>query len=330
MRITRDKLIELARREAEQRTETSDVISGYLIGSVVKGQPLLGDTADIDLVLIHDGQPALSRESVPLSDQVHFDIAHHSRDLYDRPRELRVHPWLGPAMCEPIFLHDPQHFFEWAQAGARGQFYRPDHMHSRALAFLKRAREARSVLALSGRWIKTYTRAALEAANAVACLSGFPVAGRRLALSLELVIKELGYPEVYVGLMRLLGAETLQGWDMPEWLSAWARAFDAASVLVTEPDLAPCRRSYYLSGFQALVEADRPETVIWTLLTTWERSMYALNTTEMTTVHSPTWETLLQHLRLGPSSAASRSEELENYLDQVEDVVETWARQMGA
>ncbi len=43
-------------------------------------------------------------------------------------------------MCEPIFLYDPQHFFELAQASARGQFHRPDHVAARAQAFLDLAR----------------------------------------------------------------------------------------------------------------------------------------------------------------------------------------------
>jgi hypothetical protein len=37
-----------------------------------------------------------------LSEQVHLDIAHHARELYARPKDLRIHPWLGPSMCEPI------------------------------------------------------------------------------------------------------------------------------------------------------------------------------------------------------------------------------------
>ena len=39
MRITREKLIELARTEAERRAAREDVISAYVIGSVASGEP---------------------------------------------------------------------------------------------------------------------------------------------------------------------------------------------------------------------------------------------------------------------------------------------------
>jgi hypothetical protein len=330
VRITRETLIELARHETEQRAAIGDVISGYIIGSVARDEPLLGGTADIDLVLIHQGHPPKTREIVRLSEDVHLDIAHHSRDLYSKPRELRVHPWLGPAMCEPIFLYDPQHFFEWAQAGARGRFYRPDHVYARALAFLKMSRQSASVLKLSDRWIKTYTRAMLEAANAVACLTGFPVAGRRMVLNLEQAVTDLDHPEVSEGFLRLLGVDVIQPNDTSEWLSAWTRIFDQASVLNSEPELAPCRRSYYLSGFQALLEAGRPDAIIWTLLTTWERSVHSLQSAEQAEMFLPLWESTLERLRLTSARSDARNEELERYSDRVEEIVELWAERNGA
>lgn len=329
MRITNEKLVELGRREAEQRAAIGDVISGYIIGSVAHNRAMLGGTADIDLVLIHEEPPPVPMEVVPLSDQIHLDITHHSRELYTQPRDLRVHPWLGPSLCEPIFLHDPQHFFERAQAGARGRFFRPDHIHIRACAFLKRARHARAVLNLSNRWIKTYSRAVLEAANAAVSLTGFPVAGRRLVLDLERASEELNYAEVYEGFLQLLGAENVDGWNMPDLLSAWARAYDISGEISSDPDLAPCRRSYYLSGFQALAEANRPEAVLWTLLTTWENALQALELVETAELHLQTWEATLERLKLSPATAGARSEELEQYLDQIEGFIEAWAKDNG-
>jgi len=330
VRITRETLIGLARRETEQRAVIGDVISGYIIGSVARDEPVLGGTADIDLVLIHQGHPPETREIVRLSEDVHLDIAHHPRDLYSKPRELRVHPWLGPAVCEPIFLYDPQHFFEWAQAGARGRFFRPDHVYARARAFLKMSRQSGSVLKLSDRWIKTYTRAILEAANAVACLTGFPVAGRRVTLDLEQAATDLDHPEVYEGFLHLLGVEAILPNYTSELLSAWTRSFDQASELNSEPELTPCRRSYYLNGFQALLEAGRPDAIIWTLLTTWERSIHSLKSAERAEPFLPFWESALERLRLTSARSDARNEELERYSDRVEEIVELWAERNGA
>ncbi|NIS82414.1 MAG: hypothetical protein GTO14_19900 [Anaerolineales bacterium] len=329
MKIKRQKLIELAFRETERRAAQNDVISGYLIGSVAAGNPNLGDTLDIDLILIHENAPDTQREIIRLSDQIHLDIFHHWRDLYSRPRDLRIHPWLGPAMSAPIFLYDPQHFFEWAQAGARGQFFRSDHVYARAYAFLKRARQAKSILPISGRWLKTYLRAALEATNALISLTSAPAAGRRVMLDLERCARTSGHADVYSSFLRLLGEDQFNAAHLPEWLSAWGLAFDEASALSGEPDLSECRRMYYLRGFQALAESGRPEAALWTMLTTWEGAMHALDHNESAGRHQPPWEAVLKRLRLSLASKDSRAEELERHLDTIEGLLDTWAVQNG-
>lgn len=330
MRVRRGNLVELARRETLQRARTGDVTSGYLIGSVAAGNPLLGGTADIDLVLIHENTPPVKREIVRLSDHIHLDIAHHAREVYSRPRELRVHPWLGPALCAPIFLYDPQHFFEWAQAGARGQFFRPDFTHARSRAFLKGARQSKSILMLSRRWLMTYLRAALESTNAIACLVGRPAAGRRLMFDLERQLEAAGHPEIYQSLQRLLGTDHFNAAQLSEWMSAWAYAFDAAVDVANETEIVNCRRMYFLRGFQSLAESGRPEIVLYLLLSTWERSINTIVRHGDPSPHLPAWENVLNRLRLSHASEGSRSEELEIHLDRIESVLERWADQNGA
>ncbi len=330
MRITREKLIELARREAERRAATGDVIAGYVIGSVAWGEPLFGGGADIDLVLIHEARPPLRREVVVLSQQVHLDILHHSRNLYRRPRRLRTHPWLGPAMCEPTFLHDPTHFFEWAQAAARGQFHRPDHTYARAQAFLGRARQRVERLRDEPFWIEGYLTAALEGANAVTTLSGFPASGRRVAFAMARRLAALGHPQVFRGFMALLGAEGVSNWDVPAWLSAWGRAFDALAQDGRDPALHPARRNYYLGAFQSMAEADQPEALLWPLLITWTWAIRSLEETGRAAPHHPAWKGALEGLGLGAADRERQSAALEAYLDDVEGVLEGWAQENGA
>ena len=236
MIITRERLIQLAQREVKRQAAVSDILSAYLIGSVARGEPLLGGTADVDLVLIHEHRPALEHEVVRLSDDVHLDITHHSRELYENPRSLRTDPWLGPSMCEPVFLYDPEHFFEWSQAGVRGQFHRADHVHARSLEFLQRSREANASLNGNGTWLKKYMQATMQGANAAASLTGFPAAGRRLTLSLERKTAELGQNEAYQGFLCLIGAAEIDSWNLPEWLSSCGRAYDAASKVTDNPE----------------------------------------------------------------------------------------------
>ena len=330
MRVSRELLIDLARREAERRGAESDVLSGYLVGSVAKGEPQFGDNADIDLVLIHKGSPQTEREIMRLSQQVHLDIAHHGQDLYLKPSALRVHPWLGPSLCEPIFLYDPEHFLEWAQAGARGQYYRADHTHTRARAFLDRARQSSSLLPVSSRWERTYFRAVLEAANAVACLTGFPVAGRRLSLQLNNAAQNLEYPEFYGSFLQLLGSDSLQDWSIPETLSAWARTFDEASDISSDPLLSHCRRDYYLNAFQVLAEMGEAKAILWPLITTWEQALHALNPIENPEQHHAEWIRLLDNLGLSAERRSARMDGLEQYLVRNEAFIEEWAERSGA
>lgn len=330
MRITREKLIELARVEAERRAERDDIVSAYLIGSVASGEPLLGGSADIDLILIHTAPPPIEREMVVLSADAHLDIGHHPRALYAQPRELRIHPWLGPAISNPVFVFDPQHFFEWAQAGTRGQFHRPDHTRQRARSFLSSAWQAQSELAEDPGWLSIYLRAVQLGANAAACLTGPPVSGRRTVLELERRAQALGQPEVFSGFLRLVGADDSGGWVLPDWLTAWARAFDEAASVSSDPRLHPCRQGYYRAGFQALAEAGRPDAAVWPLLVVWDRAITALEGHGRSEPHRPAWSDARLRLQLADASRRSRGEDLEAYLDHIETVIENWAEEAGA
>lgn len=330
MIVTRAKLIDLARREVELRASSDDLLSAYLVGSTAYGEPLLGGTADVDLVLIHPGPAAVEREMIPLSADIHLDIVHHEREQYARPRQLRVDPWMGPAIAGPVFLHDPQHFFEWAQAGARGQFFRADHTAARARSLLHAAR-AHLPHPLPPEFdAATLIDVALDGANATASLAGAPAAGRRLLLELERRAQALGRPEVCDGLKRLIGIDRLGAHLVPAWLAAWARAFDAASPLTTDPRLAPCRRAYHLAGYQALAEAGRPDAAVLPLLQIWSRTLLVLEAYDQAGPFRAAWQEALDALGLGPDSLHSRALELESYLDAMETLIDAWALRNGA
>ncbi|HZW05247.1 MAG TPA: hypothetical protein VFF68_15045, partial [Anaerolineaceae bacterium] len=69
MRITRDHLLKIAREMAEQRARRNrGLVCIYLTGSLLTDAPLLGGTADIDLILIHNSEPAYPREVVRITD----------------------------------------------------------------------------------------------------------------------------------------------------------------------------------------------------------------------------------------------------------------------
>jgi hypothetical protein len=330
VRITRRKLIELAREEAHKRAKTGGILSAYLIGTVAHGDPLLGETADIDMVFIHDEPPEQAREIVRLSHQIHFDITHHHKLDYEKPSQLRTDPWLGPALCEPIFLYDPEHFFEWAQAGARGQYYRADHTYARAHAFLAQARQQASLLQISGRWIRTYLSSVLNAANGIASLHKFPVAGRRLTLALQHQAQSLEQREVYGGFLRLIGADQIHDWSIVDLYQPWVQAFDIASNVDGDNLLADCRKDYYLSGFQALSDQDLHKAVLWPMLYTWERSIFAIQEHSNNERHLNAWQEALKRTGLDVTHRPRRESSLLEYIGFVEAQLNHWAEEHGA
>lgn len=322
MRVTREKLIDLAREEAERRGQTEDIISGYLIGSVAGGDPIIDGSADIDLVLIHKYEPERSREFVPLSEDIHLDITHHNSELYSYPPDLRIHPWLGPSMCEPIFLYDPDHFFERAQAGVRGQFYQIDYTLERSKAFLERVRNFRTECSPNCSWLRAYLNSILEAANAVATLGGFPVAGRRMALILQGRFKELGTEDQFVEFQYLLGSDHLPEDSLSDWIIAWETTYDEAGYY--DPAFNQARKNYFLKGFQNLMELEHPDAILWNLLTTWNAAVEVLKRTGELTQHNATFEDVLTQLNLSHGSRNTRDTELEHHLDNIEELLENW------
>lgn len=338
MRITRERLLTLALEETQRRAEHEAVLSGYVIGSLVSGDPLLGGTADIDLVLIHDEQPPVERELVPLSSQIHLDIAHRPRSFYQQPRQLRRHPWYGPEICEPGFLYDPTHFFEWAQAAVRGQFHRLDFVYARAQAFLRRARRFAAAARSDADWLPGYLNGLLETVNSVASLTGFPAAGRQVGAQLAAKLGELDNASLFQRFQQLLGADQLPQWDLPDWVAAWARAYDQALTTRQAPNpategrarsgsaslLVRERREYYLAGFQTMIEDGRASLILWPLLNNWARLRYGNGTQALG------WEPLLEQLRLSDRFADHRLAALERLQDEVEGQLERWSERVGA
>jgi hypothetical protein len=320
--VTREKLIDLAREETKRRNQTEDVISGYLIGSVASGKPLIDGTADIDLILIHQYEPARHREFIPLSENIHLDIFHHHSDLYAHPPDLRIHPWLGPSMCEPIFLHDPDHFFERAQAGVRGQFYQIDNIHTRSITFLERARYFKLNMADNHSWIANYTKAILESVNALVSLNGFPVAGRRMSLVLRDRLKDMGFEEHFITFQKLLGGDSLQAAQLNDWLLAWEGAFDAAGNL--SPAFLPSRKNYFLHAFRNLIDSEDFESILWNLITTWNQAIRILENIQDSTPHEILWKDAQTQLELSSASRELREAELEHHLDNIEVILENW------
>ena len=92
MRVTRESLIKIARETAQERAyNDKDIIAAYLTGSLSNDQidPMLGGTADIDIIFVHKDEPKHRREFVRLTPDFHVDISHRAKSEFKRPRGRR-------------------------------------------------------------------------------------------------------------------------------------------------------------------------------------------------------------------------------------------------
>ena len=148
MRMTREALTRLARDTAAERVRLNRrIVCIYLTGSLLGEEPQLGGTTDIDLVVVHDSQPAVEREVLRLAEDATLDLAHLSQDRFRQPRQMRSDPWLSPFIVNhPLVFHDTQHWFEFTQAAISAQFTQPVNAIGRGQAHYAAARSCWSTL----------------------------------------------------------------------------------------------------------------------------------------------------------------------------------------
>jgi hypothetical protein len=124
MRVTRESLIRIAKETTQERAYNDHtIVAAYLTGSLISSEdPMIGGTADIDLVLVHNSQPGFTRQVARLTPDFHIDIHHRTRFDFKSPRELRTDPFLGWELYDPMLLFEREKFFEFYQAGLRAGF----------------------------------------------------------------------------------------------------------------------------------------------------------------------------------------------------------------
>lgn len=336
MRLTRDTLIKTARDTALQRARSSRrIICIYLTGSVLEEAPLLGGTTDIDLVIIQDSEPIQPREIIRLTDEIHLDIAYYAQAVFSQPRHLRGDPWLGPFIySKPMVFHDTQHWFDFTQASTGAQFFQPDYVLQRASTLAQASRQAWMGLESSPQVthtqkVYTYMDALQNAGNALVCLTGEskPLSERRFLLQLPQRLQELHQPDLLSGLTGLVMEDPaqLEGvWT--GWLQSWKDAYTEVSSQEAPPArLHPARMLYYQSAAAALWE-ENPTAAAWLLFRTWTQAASRLpeGSAALTA-----WQQACQLLHLDPDHFPQRLQNLDHYLDRVEETLDTWAQNNG-
>ena len=338
MRVTRESLLRIAKETAQERAyNDTDIIAAYLTGSLLNMDPMLGGTADIDIVFVHKNKPAQSREFVKLTPDFHLDISRRTKDEFKSPRELRGDPWLGYEMYDPVLLYEREKFFDFVQASLRAgfEFEQPALMLQRCRKMLSHGRQIWMDLtevdeaAVGPKEVKKYMKSLFHAVNAVAELSGPPIQERRLFLEFPARAEAAGKPGMAAGAFGLLGANHVDMDKLKLWFSDWKSAFklasaDSASKPGVDIRIHSARMNYYEKAIKAMLEGETPLAALWPLLHTWTLSAEVLEGD-----HFQFWQNAAGELGLLGAGFAERVEGLDHFIDDVEITLDEIARENG-
>lgn len=324
MRITRDLLLRLAKENTEERAFNDEtIIAAYVSGSLLREEPLLGGTTDIDLVFVHNTPVESARELKALSPDIHLDIHHRNEKDYHPPRELRTNPWLGYELYDPQLLYETKHFFEFNQASLRAGFDDPKSVLKRSFTLLNHARKIWMDLQLNAEELTPeiiikYLDAALHAANAVAELTGPPLSERRLLLDFPARAGAVGHPEFTPGLFGLLGGTEVVSATLNEWLPAWKSCLNFASeASISDIRIHAERQGYYEKAINAILASETPIAALYPMLLTWSLAANALPENQISA-----WLNACQELGFSTQQLEERLTALDLYMDHIEEIIE--------
>jgi hypothetical protein len=333
MRITRDTLIRIAKETAQERAfNDRDIVAAYLTGSLVdQPDPMLGGAADIDLIFVHAAAPMQKRELVKLTPDFHLDIGHRAKAEFKSPRELRGDPWLGYEMFAPMLIYEREKIFDFVQAALRAgnEFEGPAMTLQRCRRLYNHGRQIwidlSDVEQGGPKEVSKFYKSLFHAVNAIAELSGPPIQERRLLLEFPARAEAAKRPNLTAGLFGLIGAGGVGAETLSAWLPQWKEAFLAASGNArVDGRIHAARANYYEKAFKAMLESDHPSAALWSLMQTWTLAAQVLPGED-----AAPWLAASTALGLAGGNFAQRVEALDQYLDEVDILLEEFAAANG-
>ncbi|MBI5943413.1 MAG: hypothetical protein HY864_03520 [Chloroflexi bacterium] len=332
MRVTRESLLRIAKETAQERAyNDSDIIAAYLTGSLLNIDPMLGGTADIDIVFVHKNQPQQIREFVKLTPDFHLDISRRTKDEFKSPRELRSDPWLGYEMYDPILLYEREKFFDFVQASLRAgfDFEQPPLMLQRCRKLLSHGRQIwmdlTEVDSAGPKEVRKYMKSLFHALNAIAEINGPPIYDRRLLLEFPARAEAAGKPELTAAAFGLMGANHVNAEKIKSWLSDWKFAFKLASENANvDSRIHAARMNYYEKAINAMLEGAIPLSALWPLFHTWTLSAEVIDGD-----HLNFWQNAAGELGLLGEGFAERVDGLDHFIDDVDVILDEIAKENG-
>lgn len=334
--IEQSTLLRLAHEYSDRKTfGRHSVRAVMLIGSVARGEPALGDSTDIDVIVVDDAPPEPAAELARLSDYVFVDAVSVRPDAYADRKAVRGHHFSAPAVNEAMPLHDPSHYFDILQAAVRAPYYRPDQIYARARSSLNAARrhfdqllplrEAPPPAALTFGQLFDLHQTLYLAANAALLLApqvkGEAAGPRKLMVRYESAARQL-QPDLYPLFLAALGASDLAAEAVESFVDEWLAQYKAANRRgESDPLIHPFRRGYYERGFRALIAGGHAINTLWLIEHTLAACVRGLDPPP------EAWRSL-QRL-MGKDSGEGIAERLHHtagLLDLTEETLVVWAK----
>ena len=333
MRVTRDSLIRIAKETVQQRAYNDrDIVAAYLTGSLLTEEPMLGGTADIDLVFVHKIRPVKRREFIKLTPDFHVDISHRAKEEFKAPREMRADPWLGYEMYDPILLYESEKFFDFVQASLRAgfEFEQPPLMLQRCRQLYSHGRQIWMDLMDVGekagpKEVWQYFKSLFHAINVIVELSGPPIYERRLLLEFPARAEMVQKPGMAAGALGLIGANKVDAEKIKGWVGDWKSAFEIACEKTSvDFRVHPARLNYYEKAIKSMLESENSQAAIWPLITTWTLAVEVLEGDQF-----QFWQDACTELGLLGKSFEERVQGLDQYLDEIDILLEEIATENG-
>jgi hypothetical protein len=112
---------------------------------------------------------------------------------------------------------------------------------------------------------------------------------------------------------------------MNDWLSDWKLAFEAAMENSrVDPRIHPARLNYYEKAIKAILAGDNPRATLWPLLQTWTLAVEVLPDHAV-----DAWRAACAQLNLTMPAFEEHVNGLDQYLDEVEALLDELSRQHG-
>jgi hypothetical protein len=160
----------------------------------------------------------------------------------------------------------------------------------------------------------------------VAGLSGRNLTERRFLLDLPAMAEAVNKTGLYAGFLGLLGAPSVDVEAMRSWLPEWHSAYAALPSSGAPVRLHPHRWLYYERTVDVILNSDNPHNALWPLWRTWTHAICSL---PAGSPHHNAWQQAGEQLGLLGEAFFERIAGLDAYLDTVEELLETWARENG-